>query len=218
MARKDVYCSPSGIELSINLAVGIFNDGFSTTMCLLFQATNINISPGMMDCWKMIDNLRDRSAIYKASATRKQHRKLKRRNKYQKIAAFQHKEGIQYKSSFFYEPERQSNLDRTCKTKKEKRNCPRCGSTTHERSSHKSCPKNKKYAGQWTWLDVAWLYFCIDPYFAIVNFAVPNIFRRRFVSNEVVFICGIYRFIIVLANSLSIYCVQLCSYFIHVDI
>ena len=140
MARKDVYNSTPETSLAINTAVGIYNDGFRATIKSFFESAHIPITSEMSHFWYTIDKGRMKRAAYANKDSRKARRKDIRRKKHQRVAAFQHKEGIEYKSSFFYQNEKPLNNTSV----KKKRNCPSCGSGTHQRSSNKLCPNFKK--------------------------------------------------------------------------
>ena len=148
MARKEVHNSSSETALAINLAVGIYNDGFFMTMKSLFGMAKIPVNEEMMTFWRSIDEERIRYGNYHSSEKEKINRKQRRKNKHARISAFQHKEGIEYKSSFFYKNECKDNApqikskDKT--TKKHATGCASCGLSTHKRSSHRLCPNNKK--------------------------------------------------------------------------
>ena len=47
MARKDAHSSPAETSMAIDLAVGIFNDGFQATMKQLYRAAGIVVSNAM---------------------------------------------------------------------------------------------------------------------------------------------------------------------------
>ena len=145
MARKDCFNSAVETELAINLGVGIFNDGLETTISTLFRDAGFEPTQSMKTQLMRIDNKRVSKSVIKETDACRTKRKLIRRKKHQRIAAFQHKEGVQYQTSFFYEKENLAPPPTSHKKRKKSTRCPKCGLDSHVRSNSKLCPYNKKY-------------------------------------------------------------------------
>ena len=101
LAPKDQHVSADEVSLALSLAVCIFNKGMVYTMVEIHNACNFEISPGQIAIWANIDKTRIRVGDYRMAEEQKIKRRIKRGLRCKKQDAFQHKEGIQYKSNSF---------------------------------------------------------------------------------------------------------------------
>ena len=98
---KEQYTSPKEFSLSLNLAVGIFNEGITNTYSLFFKMLNLPFTENMKKSLMNVDKKRINESDYKSKLTVRQKRRERKSRKTKKMDAFKHVEGTQYKSQQF---------------------------------------------------------------------------------------------------------------------
>ena len=140
IAHKESYTSTVENFLAVNLAVGLYNDGYESTMQYIMGLANITITENMVNSWKDIDRKRVYLSDYYHLPKQRGRRKFRRRQKHAKVAAFKHKEGEEhYKTLSFH-----LNTDNPDSTSVVKKPFKSCGGTSHQRANSKKFPNNKK--------------------------------------------------------------------------
>ena len=99
---KGQFVSSRKTSFGINLAVCIFNDGWSVTLERIFQANEFTVEPVSLQVWKKIADDRIRQGDYKMREEQKIKRKQKKRLACKKEDAFQRSEGVHNAAQKFH--------------------------------------------------------------------------------------------------------------------
>ena len=102
MAPKNRFTSSADNKLAMFLGVGMYNDGFRSTMTNIMEEIGIVVSANSEEIWQEIDDVRVADALYQSQPERIDRRKKLKRKKSKKEYAFQHAEGDTYKHESFY--------------------------------------------------------------------------------------------------------------------
>ena len=102
LAPKEQYTSPHETSLAVSLGCLLFNSGAEVTYSQLLPKIGLRVDEKMVNEWKRIDTKRINTAEYKEKSVVKKRRKKYKRQRANKADAFDHKEGVQYKSQEFY--------------------------------------------------------------------------------------------------------------------
>ena len=102
IAPKEQFVSSQETSLAISLGVCIFNDGLYYTLTKMFALCGLSPSSSSEMVWKCIDKQRVKNGNYKMTIACKEKRKQRKRLQCKQQDAFQHAEGVQYKSNAFH--------------------------------------------------------------------------------------------------------------------
>ena len=102
LAPKETHASSQETALAVNLAVGIYNNGFQQTCIEMLDSCDLEITGTMLQSWARIDNDRIYWSTYKATTKCKERRKAIKRSKCKKQDAFTRTESVHYQSERFY--------------------------------------------------------------------------------------------------------------------
>lgn len=102
LAPKEQYNSPKETELAMNIAVCLFNNGFTWTYKTLLSSCNLSFSSESINIFTSVDSKRIANAEYFCMEAVRMKRKKIRKEKSRIQDAFVHEEGTNYSSGKFH--------------------------------------------------------------------------------------------------------------------
>ena len=126
---KDQAQSPEAMQLGINLAVMVFNSGYSFTLNEMCSALEISVSCNAKLLMQGFDKARVYHSWYKSTGTFKEARKTRRNSKRRRMDAFKEVEGIQYQSGLTHRSTAPGTDD--ARKGQKPRSCVKCKVSLH---------------------------------------------------------------------------------------